>query len=108
MHAPIEITFRGMASSPAVEAQVERWAGRLERSYDRIHRCAVTIEQPHRSHRSGRTFQVRVEIDVPEHRIVVSHDDGRARVAVADAFQAARRRLQDHARIRRGDVKQHA
>jgi ribosome-associated translation inhibitor RaiA len=114
MQAPLEITFRDMAASPAAEAFVERWAGRLERTYDRIEHCAVTIEVPHRSQRQGQKFHVRIELRVPDNFIVVSrdrsvdpaHED--VRVAISDAFVAARRRLQDHARIQRGDVKHHA
>jgi ribosome-associated translation inhibitor RaiA len=113
MPARLEIIFRGMTASPAVEALVERWATRLDRAFDRIHRCAVTIEQPHRSQHQGQTFHVRIEIGVPDAAIVVSRDHGDdpahedVHVAIADAFHAARRRLQDHVRIRRGEVKLH-
>lgn len=114
MQLPVDITFRGMTSSPSIEAAVQRWADRLVQTYDRIQRCSVVVEVPHRSHRHGQTFHVRIEVAVPHRTISVGRDPGRdpghedAYVAIADAFRAARRQLQDHARIERGDVKLHA
>ena len=103
-----------MDLSPAVESAIRTWVTRLERYYDHIERCAVVIEIPHRHHRQGTTFQVHVHLTVPDRTIAVSRDPTRDTaheniyVAVANAFRAARRQLQDYARIRRGDVKLHA
>lgn len=65
------------------------------------------IDLPHRHQRQGRDFRVRVELAVPDRIIVVSQESEDIYVSIADAFHAARRQLQDHARIRRGDVKRH-
>jgi ribosome-associated translation inhibitor RaiA len=110
----VDITYRGMAPSPALNDWIERWAERLHRAFDRIEHCAVVLEIPHRHHRHGRTFQVHVQVTVPQATVAITRDPGHdqghesAYVAVADAFRAARRQLQDRARIRRGDVKFHA
>lgn len=93
---------------------VERWADRLGHHYDRIQRCEVVIEQPHRSSRSGGTFHVRIDLQIPNQTITVSRDSGRdpahedVYVAIADAFRAARRQLMEHVEVQRGDVKAHA
>lgn len=114
MKPPVDITFRAMEPSPAVVDAVNEWAERLAHSFDRIERCAVTIEVPHRHQRQGNTFHVRIELTVPNQMITVSRDPGLDHkhedvyVAITDAFRAARRQLQDHARIQRGDVKLHA
>lgn len=102
MHVPLQITFLGMERSPAVEAQIQRWVNKLEKSYDRIQRCSAWIELPH--HRGGKAFNVRLEVAVPGDTLV-SRDDSHANVyaALADAFHVARRQLQDYARIQRGD-----
>jgi len=96
-----------MDPSPAVEAAVTHWAERLAHLYSRIELCRVWIDLPHRHRRRGALFQVRISLAVPGNEIAVAHDHGHADVylALADAFLAARRQLQDHARIRRGDVK---
>ncbi len=112
--ATVQITFLGMARSAAVEAQVQRWVKRLEHSFGRLVRCEVWVEQPHRHNRKGNTFRVRIELAVPGTTLVVSRDTGvdhaheNVYVALADAFRAARRQLQDHATVRRGEIKLHA
>ena len=114
MYAPVDITFRDMTPSPCVEDAVNRWAARLEHTYDQIERCSVVIEVPHHHHRKGNTFRVRVEVTLPNRKIEVSRDPGinhaheDVYVAISTAFRAARRQLLDHARITRGGVKLHA
>lgn len=114
MQLPVDITFRGMDPSPSVESAIKRWAERLDHASGKIQRCAVVVDVPHRSQRQGQTFQVRVELTVPDHTIAVSRDPGidhtheDVYVAIADAFRAARRQLQAHAEIQRGEVKLHA
>ena len=113
MHTPVEITFRAMESSPAMETTVHKWVERLEQSYDRIERCAVAVEQPHHHHRQGNRFQVHIYVTVPDRTISITRDPApdqtheNAYVALDDAFRAARRQLQDHARILRGEGKAH-
>ncbi len=114
MQVPLEITFRGMSPSSSAEAAIQSWVVRLEHLYSRIHRCSVVIAVPHQHHRQGNPFQVRIELTVPGQEIVVSHDPerepGRSEdlyLALDDAFLAARRQLQDYARIQRGEVKAH-
>ena len=85
----------------------------LEHLYGRIIGCTVVIGQPHRHHRDGRRAGVHVEVVVPGGEVVVSHDrhHDHARedvlVALRNAFHAARRRLEDLARRRRGEEKRH-
>ena len=86
----------------------------LERLSDRITGCHVVIAQPHRHHRQGRLYSVRVDMVVPGGEIVVNrehpldhaHED--VYVALRDAFEAAERRLEDHVRTLRGMEKTHA
>ncbi|NVB79872.1 MAG: ribosome-associated translation inhibitor RaiA [Kofleriaceae bacterium] len=114
MHTPVEITFRAMDASPAMETAVRKWVERLEQAYDRIERCAVVVEQPHRHHRQGNQFAVHVYLTIPDRTIAITRDPSadqtheNAFVALDDAFRAARRQLQDHAQIVRGEIKAHA
>lgn len=111
MQIPVDITFKELGKSDALEARVREWVGKLERIYDRIVRCEVMIETPHRHHRNGRQFHVRIRLTVPGGEIVASHDPGPdethedAYVALRDAFIAVRRQLEDHVRktYKRGD-----
>jgi cold shock CspA family protein/ribosome-associated translation inhibitor RaiA len=113
MTMPVEVSFKGMEPSPALETRIRERAARLERFADRILRCHVTVEAPHRHHRQGNLFAVRIMIDVPGGQVAVTHDNPQdhahedAHVAVRDAFAAAVRRLEDHVRRLDGDVKRH-
>lgn len=114
MPADVRITFRGMETSPAVEAQVRRRIDDLCQISDRISACRVVLEAAHRSHRQGMIYGVGIDLTVPGGPLVIdreaaadhTHED--MYVAVRDAFDAARRRLQDHMRKLDGRVKQHA
>jgi ribosomal subunit interface protein len=104
MQTPVKIAFHHMKPSEAVSALVLERAGRLERYFDRITGCAVTLEAPGRHHRHGKHYRVRVELQVPGERLVVGRDPAQTRshedlfAAVNAAFREARRQLQDHAR----------
>lgn len=108
-----QIEFRHMAPSEALSSDISRRIAHLEHLFDRVVGCRVVVEAPHRHHRQGKLYRVSVEIDVPGRRLVANHarphdhahED--AHVAVRDAFDAAARQLQDHAREWRGDVKSH-
>jgi ribosome-associated translation inhibitor RaiA/cold shock CspA family protein len=113
MHSPLQITFRHMDPSPALEARIRQRGEELDQFFDRITSCRVVVECRHPRHQQGKLFEVRIDLTVPGAEIVVGRDTGAnhahedAHVAVRDAFDAARRRLEDHARDRRGAVKLH-
>lgn len=104
MAVPLQVTFKGMDPSPALEARIHEKAARLARFEQDILRCHVTIEAPHHHHRQGRMFRARVEVFVPRGDVVVTrerpqdhaHED--PYVALRDAFAAVVRQLEDHAR----------
>lgn len=114
MQVPAEISFHNMDASPAIEARVrEKIAELEERFHDRMTACRVVVEAPHRHGHKGKLYAVKIDISVPGKEIVISragpknhaHED--VYVAIRDAFSAARRRLEDHTRTRRGKVKVH-
>lgn len=113
MQLPVQITFRNMAPSPSVEAQIRQRAEALNRYFTRIMACRVAVKASARRQRKGRLYHVRVDLTVPGREIVVTrgpaahqaHED--IHVAVRDAFDAALRQLEDHARSLRGNSKSH-
>jgi ribosome-associated translation inhibitor RaiA len=113
MELPLQVSFRNMCHSSAIEADIRDKVAKLEGLYDRITSARVVVETPHRRHRQGRRFHVRVDLRVPGREIVVSRDPAEHHasedvyVAVRDAFDAAKRRLEEHVRASRGDVKTH-
>ena len=113
MDIPLQISFRNMDRSEAVEAKVREKAAKLENYYSHISSCRVVIEAPERRRRKGKLYHVRVEIGVPGTELVANrhpkdkHEHEDVYVAVRDAFDAARRQLEDFARKQTGRVKTH-
>jgi len=113
MKLPLQITFKGMDPSPAIEARIRERAQKLERFYDRIMSCRVVVEAPHRHHYKGNLYHIALDLTVPRGEIVVNRNDERnhahedVHVAIRDAFAAAARQLEDYGRKQRGDVKVH-
>ena len=62
MRVPLTITFRNMATSPAIENEVRDKAAKLAGFSDRITSARVVIETPHRQHRHGALFHVRIDV----------------------------------------------
>lgn len=113
MQIPLEITFRGFPHSDAVEARIREKAAKLEQFYDNIISCRVAVELEHQHQHQGNLFHVRIDLSVPGKHIVVSreHHDKQSHedmyVALRDAFDVAKRQLEEHVRIQRGEVKRH-
>ena len=123
------MTFRGIEHTPALETEVLTRLRKLDTYYQGIMGCRVLIELVQRHHQAGNRYHVRIDLTVPGEEIVVAHEAGlhataqdvdaekltkvaesdperkHARVAIREAFDVARRRLQDYARRQRGAVK---
>ena len=109
MEIPLQVSLHGIEHSDTLLNSIREKADKLERYYDRVVSCRVVLELAGRHKRAGRQFTVRIDLKVPGDEIVVTHQhDEDLQIALREAFDAARRRLEDHARVRRGDVKQHA
>lgn len=111
MRIPVQVTFRNVARSGAVVTLVNERVARLEKFCAAIISCHVVIEAPHRHHRRGNLFHVRIDIRVPGEELVVSrnpasrgaHKD--VYVTLHDAFDGARRMLEDYVRRHRVETK---
>jgi ribosome-associated translation inhibitor RaiA len=102
-----EVRFLDMDPSPALERKIRERAHRLSRFSGQIQNWQVWIESPRAHHRKGPVTSLRVRLTVPGEEIVTECVDEDVFVCVRDAFRAARRKLQDYERRRRGDVKAH-
>ncbi len=113
MQVPVQITFRNIASAPAVEALIRERVEALEQYFGRIIGCRVVVEESTRRQHQGKLYHLRVDLTVPGREIVIKRDPPEHHahedilVAVRDAFDAARRQLEDYARTARGDIKTH-
>jgi ribosome-associated translation inhibitor RaiA len=126
----VQVSYRNVLPSGALERLVRAETTKLERFFERITSCHVLIEQLHRRRAEGSPFHVRVELGVPGDQLVVSHtadtrplfplsDDDSAhlrppsaqepskdpKLAIRQAFHKLERKLQDYARKKNGPVR---
>lgn len=114
MRLPLEISFRNIRKTEALEALIREKADDLKLMHDSIMSCRVAVEVPQQHQRSGRAYRIRVILTVPPgHELVVSRDPSGGDLheeltsVIRDAFEAARRQLQKLAEKQRGRVKTH-
>lgn len=108
MQRPLKITARDFDVTEPIEAEIREKAARLDLYYDRITGCDVTLEAPVGHHRRGGPFKVRIDLSLPGSKISVSRRvEEELAGAIREAFDAARRRLEDYAREQRRAVKAH-
>jgi hypothetical protein len=122
MSEPVHITFRNMTAHQALAEAVRSRALWLEKFDPRLTGCRVVLEFPHRHQKRGRPFSVHIQVSVPGDDVTVNHesllppsvaalyeadaaggDHRDAIAAINDAFDIARRRVEDAARKRRAD-----
>ena len=116
-----QITFRHMKASESVAERIREEAAKLQTYYDRIMSCRVVVYASHQHHQRGNPYHIGIDLGVPGGEIVVGHEPGlraiarktgeekKAKdlevelshkdiyVAIRDAFDSARRQLQDYA-----------
>jgi ribosome-associated translation inhibitor RaiA len=122
MPQPVQVTFHNMSSSEALSQAVRARAEWLETFHPDLSGCRVSLEFPHRHKKHGRPFNIHIRLSLPGEDVTVNHeavlhkavtadvagtaphnDHRDAITAIKDAFDIARRRLEDAARTRRGD-----
>lgn len=108
MRIPLQITMHGIDHSDALEADIRERAAKLDQFHPHLMSCRVTVEEARKHHQQGRQFTVRIDARVPGQEIVVTRDHHEdIQVALRDAFDSAKRQLEEAIRETRGYVKVH-
>ena len=130
MAVPIQLTFRNADATEAIRDEIRDHAQKLELFYSPIMNCRVQVEGPAIHQKRGYSFQVRIRLSLPGGEIVINRaptlrpeERGMAKAhhhraemetdrkniqgAIKQAFDAARRQLENYARRQRVDVKTH-
>lgn len=103
-----QIIFRDIPKSVSLETQIRNKISKLTLFCDEIMHCDIELSQTQKNANNGKLYQSRISISVPGKEIVVNHKlNEDAYVCIRDAFNAARRQLQDYMRKKRGQVKTH-
>lgn len=100
MQVPLEVSYRGVEKTDAIETLVQEKVAKLEEVCDHISSCRVAIEKPHDRPRSGSPYRVRIDLTVPPgHEVVADSNPAEGiqyselETVLRDAFDAARRQL---------------
>lgn len=106
----LQVTFRNVEHFSSVESYIRQRAAKLEMFSARIIACHVAIEVPHKHQQSGRHVRVRIDLTVPGGEVAVSHAPDEepnedVYAAVDSAFGRLARRLDDHVRRQRDNVR---
>ena len=108
MEIPLQITARDIELTVPIKAEITEKAEKLNSYYDRIMRCRVVVNCPKRHPHEGKLYNVHIYMTVPGGELAVKRAPNEdIYVSIRDAFDAARRKLEDFAREQRGDVKYH-
>jgi len=109
MTMSVEVLFRDMVPLPSLEGDIRRRAQHLERYAADITRCRVVVEATANQHRQGHVYTVQIDLHATGVELVagVHHRSEEIALAVRGAFDAMGRRLEDHVRRQRGQVKHH-
>jgi len=108
MELPVQITVRNASVSEVVKNEILDRVNKLEQFSNNIMGCRVTVDSPHRHKHQGILYRVQIDLTVRGAELVFKrqpHED--IYVAIRDAFEAARRQLEEHERRLRGNVKVH-
>lgn len=95
---PLQVTYRGMTRSEALEEKIAERVEKLTKTGERILDAHISVEasQPHNK---GHVFAVHAVVRTPHGEVVVSNDKDRhgdhddAYLAVRDAMDALHRRI---------------
>jgi len=103
MRQPMTITFPGLKPDRLIEAEIRKRADKLDAQCPGIISCHVVADIPHRHRQHNNHFRVRIDIKVRREEIAVARDGPQKdlRLVLRQAFDVARRRLQDHTRQKR-------
>jgi len=111
MRLPMQIAFHNMPHDAEVESAIRANGEWLDNFYDRIMSCRVVVDRPHLHHQEGNLYQIRIDLKVPGRELAVKrepseHSDYKdLNIMIRDAFDEARRQLEDYVRRQRGEVK---
>src|SRR6185437_7170517 len=93
MRLPLQITFRQMQPSLALEARIRELVRRIEKFIDHVVRCCVIAEPPAHHRHQGILYAFGIDITLPDGKIAIrrahpadhAHED--PYVALRDAFR---------------------
>ncbi|MGV1098888.1 HPF/RaiA family ribosome-associated protein [Thiovibrio sp. JS02] len=113
MQVPLQITFRNMETSEALESFIREKAAKLDSICENMISCRVVVEAPPLHQRKGGLFHASIDISLPQETIVVNREPDLHKsyhdvhVVLRDVFDTAQRKLREYVSRQKGEVKSH-
>ena len=114
MEVPLELAFKDVQRTEAIDEFIQEKLERLERVCDYIVSCRLTVVKPQRHQQMGSPYRARLVVRVPPgHEIVAKRESSAGDMheqlitVLNDVFEAARRQLQSLVDRQQGLVKHH-
>lgn len=114
MQIPLEVSFRGVEKTHAVERLIGEQAAKLEQVCDHIVSVRVTVEKPQEHQRNGNPYRVRVIARIPPgHELVAARDPVERDLhdpldkVIRETFHALGRQVKEVNERQKGLMKRH-
>lgn len=96
MAIPLQVTFRNVPHSAALENNIRNHAEKLLVFFSQIMACKVVIDMPQKHHHQGKLYNVRINLAVPGKELVATrYMNEDFFVALREAFDNAKRQLEE-------------
>ena len=93
MKSAVDVVYRDLDSSAALNEIILRKLEKLNRYTDQIVHSRIVIDVPHNHKHKGKQFRASIELDIKGRPIAITQDDESIHVAVRDAFSSAERKV---------------
>jgi ribosomal subunit interface protein len=93
MKSAVDVLYRDLEASPALNEIISKKLEKLNRYSDQIIHSRVVLDTPHNRKHKGKQFRASIEIDIKGHPIAVAQDNESIHLAVRDAFITAERKV---------------
>lgn len=95
MKPAVDVVYRDLDSSAALNEIISKKLAKLTRYSDQILRSRVVLDAPHNHKHKGKQYRASIELDIKGHPFAVTQDDESIHIAVRDAFCTAERKVKE-------------
>ncbi len=93
MKPAVDVVYRDLDSSAALNDIITKKLEKLSRYTDQIVHSRVVLDAPHQHKHKGKQYRASIELDIKGHPVAITQDDESIHVAVRDAFSSAERKV---------------
>ncbi len=93
MKPAVDVVYRDLDSSAALNDIILKKLEKLTRFTDQIVHSRVVLDTPHQHKHKGKQYRASIELDIKGHPVAITQDDESIHVALRDAFLNAERKI---------------